>query len=257
MHSAALYIAPNQACVARAAKGLALAGLPSGDLSVLGADGRVYGTRALKGAAVCAVLGGVLGATLAWAFDLRGATFHAGPLRDLGSSFALVIGFAVGAAAGSLTGSLIGLGIPFSRAQRSLRRGGKGSVLVSVQANDANGDVARSVPISASIDEHGDALVAEAEKLPDYRIEVAPQSGPHRRSSGRWHRFVFSYADPERAGHAEHVGDAQRLQRRKHRHPGIDAGGTHSCAPPRARPATRARPCLLRPADRATVRPSA
>ncbi len=67
-------------------------------------------------------------------------------------------------------------------------------------ANDAHVDVARSVPISASIDEHGAALVAAAEKLPDYRIEVAPQSGPHRRSSGRWHRFVFSYADPERAG---------------------------------------------------------
>ncbi|MBK7878260.1 MAG: hypothetical protein IPJ77_21605 [Planctomycetes bacterium] len=136
MTSAAFYIAPNQACVARAERELSLAGLPKGELSVLGIDGRVYGTRVLKAAAVCAVLGGVLGGTLAWAFDLRGATYTTGSFQEWSGAFALLLGVAVGAAAGSLTGSLVGLGIPSSRAQHSLRKGGRGSVLVSVHAHD-------------------------------------------------------------------------------------------------------------------------
>ena len=37
----------------------------------------------------------------------------------------------------------------------------------------------------------------------------------------QWHRL--------RAGHAEHVRDAERFQRREHRHSGIDTCRTHSC----------------------------
>ena len=45
------------------------------------------------------------------------------------------------------------------------------------------------------------------------------------------------------------------FQRREHRHACIDARGTHACAPPRARRATRARPRRTRPTDRVTELP--
>lgn len=72
-------------------------------------------------------------------------------------------------------------------------------------AKNAHVDVARSVAMAGTIDDHGAALVAQAAKLPDYRLEVPAESGFHRRSKGRWHRFVYSYANPDQAGKFRYV----------------------------------------------------
>ncbi len=176
MNKFAFYIAPDQACVTRVERRLALAGLPKGELSVLGVDGRVYGTRVLGGAAVCAMLGGIVGFILAWGLELQTATLGASELTGPGTSFALVIGLAVGAAAGSLTGSLIGLGIPSSRAQRLLRRSGRGSVLVAVHTQQPE-DVLRTERLLA------DTGAIPVPRVDEHERHVAPARAPFASSA--------------------------------------------------------------------------
>jgi len=75
-----------------------------------------------------------------------------------------------------------------------------GALVLEPAAKNAVVTLARSTPLDGGIDRYGEGLVAEARKAPDFRIEVQPESGRHPRSTGRWHRFVYSEADPRQAG---------------------------------------------------------
>lgn len=75
-----------------------------------------------------------------------------------------------------------------------------GALQLAPPGGNATVTLARSTAIAGSVDPHGAALVEQAKASPDFRLEIAPESGSHRRSTGRWHRFVYSEADPARRG---------------------------------------------------------
>ncbi|MFO1050796.1 MAG: hypothetical protein U1F36_01110 [Planctomycetota bacterium] len=75
-----------------------------------------------------------------------------------------------------------------------------GHLTLRAEAGDATIDVVRSVAMPVSIEERGGELVEEAKKQPGFRMEIEPESGRHRVSRGRWHRFVYSRTDQEHEG---------------------------------------------------------
>jgi hypothetical protein len=76
----------------------------------------------------------------------------------------------------------------------------KDGLLLEPAEKNARIELAKSLAIEGSVDRHGETLVTAAAQRPDYRIEVPPASGRHQRSNGRWHRFVYSEANPAKAG---------------------------------------------------------
>lgn len=76
----------------------------------------------------------------------------------------------------------------------------QGKAVAQPAARDAIVEVARSEPLTGPLAEHGESLLTEAAKLPEYRLEVPGETGTHRRSKGEWHRAVYSFANPEQQG---------------------------------------------------------
>lgn len=76
----------------------------------------------------------------------------------------------------------------------------QGKAVVQTPDHDATVEIGKSTPLTGTIAEFGEALLAEAAKLADYRIEVQGETGTHSRSKGEWHRAVYSFANPDERG---------------------------------------------------------
>jgi hypothetical protein len=150
-------IYPTRAAVENAAGGLASAGFPVEDISVLlpeslGAKDMETekSTKAPEGAAAGAAAGSVIGGTLG---VLAGvgllATPGLGPFIAAGPIMAGLAGLGVGGTVGGLTGALIGMGIPEFEAKRYEGRLKKGGILLSVHC-DTSEDVKRAKEVVES-----------------------------------------------------------------------------------------------------------
>ncbi|MCB9879379.1 MAG: hypothetical protein H6835_17425 [Planctomycetes bacterium] len=75
-----------------------------------------------------------------------------------------------------------------------------GQAVLRSPDGDATVHVGRSRPLTGTLEQLGAELLAEAAALPEHRLEVASETGRHAHSKGEWHRFVHSFANPDRPG---------------------------------------------------------
>ena len=123
---------------------LRTAGFSNNDISVLLPDksstrefAHEKGTKAPEGAVTGASTGGLLGGALGWLVGIGALAIPGlGPFIAAGPIMAALSGAAVGATAGGLVGALVGMGIPEYEAKRYEGRVRKGSILLSVHADD-------------------------------------------------------------------------------------------------------------------------
>src|SRR3984893_14005678 len=97
------------------------------------------GTKAPEGAATGATSGAVIGGALGWLVGIGALAIPGlGPFIAAGPIMATLSGVGVGGAVGGITGALIGIGIPEYEAKRYEGRIERGSILLSVQADDSD-----------------------------------------------------------------------------------------------------------------------
>jgi hypothetical protein len=122
-------------------------------------------TKAPEGAAAGAGSGALIGGTLGWLAGIGALAIPGiGPLIAAGPIVAALAGVGAGGAIGGLTGALIGMGIPEYEAKRYEGRIRKGSILLSVHADDAEWtkrakqvlDLTGAEDISATSEARGD-----------------------------------------------------------------------------------------------------
>lgn len=97
------------------------------------------GTKAPEGAATGATSGAVIGGALGWLVGIGALAIPGlGPFIAAGPIMAALSGVGVGGAVGGITGALIGMGIPEYEAKRYEGRLERGSILLSVHADDSD-----------------------------------------------------------------------------------------------------------------------
>jgi hypothetical protein len=130
--------------VESAVRALKDAGFRATDVSVLVPEnigsmdlGHVKATKAPEGAAAGAGSGAVVGGTLGWLAGIGALAIPGiGPLLAAGPIVAALAGAGAFGAIGGIAGALAGMGIPEYEAKRYEGRVRKGSILLSVHADD-------------------------------------------------------------------------------------------------------------------------
>jgi hypothetical protein len=127
-------------------------------------------TKAPEGVAAGASSGALIGGTLGWLVGIGALAIPGvGPLLAAGPIVAALAGVGAGGAIGGITGALIGMGIPEYEAKRYEGRVRKGSILLSVHADDAEWtkrakellDLTGAEDISATSESKGDFANAD------------------------------------------------------------------------------------------------
>src|ERR1700743_2567418 len=119
----------------------------SSDISVLAPEnlgdirdiGTVKHTKAPEGATAGGTSGAVLGGALGWLVGIGALAIPGvGPFLAAGPIMAALAGVGIGAAIGGVAGALVGFGVPEYEAKRYETRLGKGGILLSVHADNAD-----------------------------------------------------------------------------------------------------------------------
>ena len=130
-------------------------------------------TKAPEGAAAGASSGALIGGTLGWLVGIGALAIPGvGPLLAAGPIVAALAGVGAGGTIGGITGALIGMGIPEYEAKRYEGRVRKGSILLSVHADDDEWtkrakqilDLTGAEDISATHEARGDFANADRPK---------------------------------------------------------------------------------------------
>jgi hypothetical protein len=135
-------------------------------------------TKAPEGAAAGAGSGALIGGTLGWLVGIGALAIPGiGPLIAAGPIVAALAGVGAGGTLGGITGGLIGMGIPEYEAKRYEGRIRKGSILLSVHADDGEWakrakqimDLTGAEDISATSEARGDFANTEKprERVPN------------------------------------------------------------------------------------------
>src|SRR6201996_3463316 len=118
----------------------------SSDISVLAPEnlgdvrdmGTVKSSKAPEGATAGGASGAVVGGVLGWIIGIGALAIPGiGPLLAAGPIMVALAGVGVGAALGGVAGALVGFGLPEYEAKRYETRLGKGGILLSVHADNA------------------------------------------------------------------------------------------------------------------------
>ncbi len=143
-NTAVVGIYPTPDSADRAVAHLRDLGFRSTDISILVPDNpgtkdlaHAKATKAPEGVTAGATSGAVVGGTLGWLAGIGALAIPGiGPLIAAGPIVAALAGAGAVGALGGLTGALVGLGIPEYEAKRYEGRVRKGSILLSVHADD-------------------------------------------------------------------------------------------------------------------------
>ena len=130
-------------------------------------------TKAPEGALAGASTGGVVGGTLGWIAGVGALAIPGvGPFIAAGPLVAAISGAAIGATLGGITGGLIGLGISENDAKRFEGKIKKGSILLSVHADDA-AEIQRAKTIFTGAHAEDICVAGEASKPRTKNVSVA------------------------------------------------------------------------------------